>query len=271
MPQGLLQKFAATTAGAIAGFALLGAISPQSSQAASFTYQTDFSLTANSGPVPTLFPTIATGSAQFTKTDSVTLPGLFDYQVESFQLSLVPLSTTVTLDTLRQSQNAAVLSGLNAAVFAQVPPEFKKYSQILPSVLAGTSPNYIGDGDFPPLGTFSYSFSNQDVVMGRNLAATQVATLNLPPTDVAQISLLLGALPSLFPNGGTASIQFSQVATSVLPTAPSVSPVVLPEVLAVGGGESSAAVPEPTTMAGMALAGGAMAAARRRQKQKNAA
>lgn len=246
-----------TAVGTVASCALVGALVPQSSQAAVFTYDSAFSVTANSGALPTLFPTIATGSARFTKADSLTNPGLFDYQVENFQATLVPLNLNFTLDSLRQSQNVALFSSLNTAVFAQLPTEFQKYSQIIPSVLAGTSPNYTGDGDFPPLGTFSYSFSNQDVLNGVSLAVSQLPTLNLPATETAQLGLLLNALPTLFPNGGTASITVSQVE----------APLVAPEVT----DSTSAAVPEPTTIAGMALAGGTLAAARRRQKQRKAA
>ncbi len=259
MRKNFMQITTKTVMGTVASCALVGAIAPQPSQAAVFTYDSAFSLTANSGTLPTLFPTIATGSARFTKADSLTSPGLFDYQVENFQATLVPLNLNFTLDILRQPQNATLIGSLNTAVFTQLPTEFQKYSQIIPSVLAGTSPNYTGDGDFPPLGTFSYSFSNQDILNGVSLAVSQLPTLNLPAPDASQLSLLLNALPTLFPNGGTASITFSQVETAVAPST---------EESGVADSTSTAA-PEPTTIAGLALAGGAMIAARRRQKQKN--
>jgi hypothetical protein len=274
----LIQSLTHAAVGTVASCALVGAIAPQASQAAVFTYGSTFSLTANSGTLPVLLPEIATGSAQFTKADSVTFPGLFDYQVTDFQATLVPLSLSFTLDSLRQPQNAVLLNTLNTAVFAQVPAEFQNYRQILPSVLAGTSPNYTGDGDFPPLGTFSYTFSSQDVQNGVTLASTQLPALNLPPAETARISGLLGLLPSLFPNGGTASITLTQIGSTVAPVPPGEVSVPVPEasvpvpdsvVPDVSSSDSnSTAAPEPATIAGMALAGGALMAARRRKKQK---
>ncbi len=243
-----------------ASCALVGTIAPQPSQAAVFTYNSAPSVTTDSD---TLSPALAISFAQLTKVDNTTNLGLFDYQVKNFRATLVPLNLSLSLDGLYELQNAVLVTGLNT-IFAQIPAEFQKYNQINLHVQAG-----VGDpGSLKalPIGhfySFIYSFSNQDVLNGVNLAIAQLPTFNLPATETAQFEQLLNAMPTLFPNGGTARVTFHYLEP------PIPVPPVTSEASVISLESTSTAAPEPTTIAGLALAGGALAAARRHQKQRN--
>jgi hypothetical protein len=157
--------------------------------------------------------------------------------------------SSYTLAQLRTSSRAQTLAlALNTIA---VPT---KYQGILPNVLRNQPAfDYIGDGDFPPAGTFSYAFSGVTI-----------------PDSVRRSNPTLATLATLFRNGGRVTISSQRIgSTTTQARVAALEPAVdLPTLAAPTASE---AVPEPTTMAGLALAGAGMAIARRKRQQKDAA
>lgn len=127
------------------------------------------------------------------------------------------------------------------ALIPGVYPQYIQYQNVLPRILNGdpTEFDYIGDGDFPPA-DFSYAF---------------------PPFQPQSISYpfspLVAYFADLFPQGGQINFTTQLVADN------------LPAMATLGINDTSNAVatPEPTTLAGLGLAGLGLAIAHRR-KQK---
>lgn len=171
---------------------------------------------------------IATAAVIFSKAPSLTQAGLFDYTIESITASFQGINYSQA-DLLTPS-NIAFAQGLNAFLPS-------KYQQLLPNFLSGTTPTYTGDGDFPPADPLTYAFSAQEVSAGLSLLAP-----NLSPSQLSQVT----AIAALFPQGGEASFSSTLIASTP------------------GNLISSEGAPEPTTMAGLALAGLGLVGARRR-------
>jgi hypothetical protein len=246
-----IQRVAVTALGA--SLATLGAIAP--AQAATLNYTSTVSLFRTGTVNP-----LATSSFSFTKTDVA--PTLFNYTVTQANVQIVPplaalfnVPTSYTLNQLRANTTARnLILALNSTV--PLPTQYNKYRVILPNVLNGVTPNYQGDGDFPPAGRLSYSFTQRQI-----------------PTRVSGVSSsTLAAIRLLFPQGGRVTFT-SQLVTPPTPVARtaafSVPAAPAPASFAIDSPTQTAAVPEPATLAGLALAGGGLAAIRRR-RQKSA-
>jgi len=252
-----------TTAGTVACFAVMTAIAAPQSQAV--TISSTFTVTpfVTVTPQPVLAPVPAfSGNLIFTRTPIAAQPGFFDYEVTGFTASipsvlanLLGVPSTYTLSDLRTPANLDFAQAL-VPLLPNVDPGYgniRSYGRIIANVIANTpEPDDVDDEVFPPLGTFNADFSSADVALGISTARTYLAQLPSGPVR-NQVSNGLTGFGLLFPNGGRATVTNRELA----------------EVGGVGN-PATAAVPEPTTMAGLALAGAGLAAARRR-KQKTAA
>jgi len=224
-----------------ASVGILSALQTNQVQAAGFTYESDLSITSTAilPNQSTVQAPIANAAITFLKAPSAK-PGLFDYTLQSFTGSF--LSTTYSLSDTLIPTNVALAQSLS--VF--LPTEYKStYQILLANIVSGTVPTYTGDGDFPPVAPVSYAFSGQDVSAGVGFVTPYLST--------GQLSLV-GTIAALFPNGGEATFSSTIIASA-----------------SDSGSYASAGVPEPTTMAGLALAGAGLAAARRRLNKRKVA
>lgn len=243
-------KILKVAASVSASVTVLSAIASSPAHAAEF-YRSTFSVFSNT-PAPFTNP-LSTATVDFTKTGLSN--GLTGYEVTNANLTvtsplaqLLGVPSSYTLAQLRSSSRARTLAlALNTLA---APP---KYQGILPNVLANRPAfDYIGDGDFPPVGTFSYTFPG------------------LAPSQVPASNSTLAALASLFRNGGRVTVSSQRMGA----TAPQARVAALESAVdlpTLSAPTASEAVPEPTTMAGLALAGASMAIARRKHQQKDAA
>ncbi|SRR5579883_2077963 len=218
-------------------------------QAAVLTYESDLNVTAtvvlpNQSTAQT---PIANAAVIFTKAPSVAQPGLFDYEFKSFTGKL--LNATYTTADLLSPANITFVAGLNALLPS-------KYQTLLPAILNNTTPTYTGDGGFPPADPISYTFSSQDVSAGVSLVAP-----HLSPTQLNAVN----TIAALFPNGGEATLS-----STLIPGSSDSSSASFTTLIASNPSSSapSEGVPEPTTIAGLALAGAGMIAARRRLNRR---
>jgi hypothetical protein len=211
MSSGLLQKIAATTVGAAASVAVVGAIGwNQQAQAASFTYTSTIDATVSAFGVPSV-----SGSGVFTYLkQELATPGLYGYEVLDAAVTVGAQSYTLANFLADPAVQTQVSAFLNPVLGPLLPTP---YLTLVSNVLA-QDPNvfdYIGDGDFPPA-----NFQNRLITFGPSNAYSALVSFN----------------STFVVNGSTT------------PT--------------------SEAVPEPTTMLGLGLAGAGLAAARRRRKQE---
>lgn len=234
MFQRIVQQASALGVGAAVSIAAIGAF--QQAQAATFTYTSTLTVTANSFPGTS----IATGSATYTKTD---LPASqVGYKVTA--ANLVALGTDYTLaDLISNPAPAQLINGFLPT----------KYQGILPNILSNATYDYVGDGGFPPSNA-TYAFDATEVAAAIAQAQPYVATLS-PSQQV-----FFNSAAGLFAQGGTVSFSSQLVASQPDPVPPT---VVLPDVNVTG----AAAVPEPLTLAGTAIAGIGAVVARRRSRR----
>lgn len=232
----LIPKAVSGTIGTV-GLAAVGMLATSPAQAASLNFTSTISLFSNSSTAP-----LTSSVLNYTKTDVA--PQLVNYTLNSASLTFNPtlalllgLQTSYTRDSLNSDPTAQAL--VTTLTTALLPPEYAKYRGLLTSFLTPNAPvTYQGNGDFPPA-DFTYAFSGQ--VIPDTLSG-------VPPRALL-------ALRTAFAAGGR--VTFSSVSEAVVPSPP---PVIPP----------TEAVPEPTTMAGLALASAGMAIVRRK-RQKDAA
>jgi hypothetical protein len=236
MSKNKFQAIAFTAASVLASVAVVSALSTSQAQAAVLTYESELTITA---VTPALPVSIANATVTFLKAPSAVQPGLFDYTLQSFTGSF--LSTTYSLANTLTPTNVALAQSLS--VF--LPSAYQaKYQTLLLNVVNGTVPTYTGDGDFPPAAPIAYAFSSQDVSKGVSSVAPFLSTEQLS---------LVNTIAALFPAGGEATFSSTLFAS------------------ASSTGGAAAGAPEPTTMAGLALAGAGLAAARRRLNKRQKA
>ncbi|AFY55990.1 PEP-CTERM putative exosortase interaction domain-containing protein [Rivularia sp. PCC 7116] len=234
----IFKKAALFGASTVASVAVTGTMMASSAQAATMTYRSEFSVTSNSLNNADLI----TGHFDFSKTEENN--GEFSYKVTSFNANV--LNERITLSDMRANQNPFL------AINQTFVP--RKYQTILPSVLAGESPNYTGDGDFGE-GNLSYTFG------------FDLGNPNFQPDDFdfAFSSEDLDNVATLASN----------VITSV---DPSFTQFYVPFALRQGGqiNITTKAVPEPATIFALGAVGVGLTATRRKRaskkiKQKTAA
>ncbi|XGV96736.1 MAG: PEP-CTERM sorting domain-containing protein [Leptolyngbya sp. BL-A-14] len=237
------KKTLKSLAAATASVAILSALQTKPAQAAVLTYTSDLNITSTVllPNQSTVQAPVANASVTFLKVPSVVQPGLFDYTFTSFTASF--LSTPYTLSDLLTPTNVALAQSLSPFL----PTEYQgKYQTLVSNLVSGTVPTYTGDGDFPPATPISYAFSGKDVSAGVSSVTPYLSTEQLS---------LVSTIASLFPNGGEATFSSTLIASSDPGS----------------GSYSSEGAPEPTTMAGLALAGAGMMAARRRLSKRKIA
>ena len=249
MSHKMFQSIAFTAIGSVASLALINALPMYSAQAAVLTYESNLSVTSTvilPNQATTQVP-IANATVTFLKAPS-SQPNLFDYTFQSLTASF--LSTTYTQADLLTPTNIALAQSLTTFL----PTEYQsRYQTLLSNVVSGTVPTYTGDGDFPPATPLSYTFSAQDVGEG-----VQKLSPSLSPSQLSVVN----AIAALFPNGGETTLS-----STVIASTPDISPAVAEN----SSTATAEGAPEPTTMAGLALAGAGMAAARRRLSKRKIA
>lgn len=221
------QKAVLFSVGTVVGLAATGTIMINPVQAATISYNSEFSVTSNS-----LNDEVATGNFSFTKTELAS--GKFSYKLTSFDASFgaFGINKSLTLNDIKA--NPTPFIGLNQAF---VP---NKYQNILPSVLAGEYSNYIGDGDFPP-DDFTYEFTGEEFKDIQNKLTPFVSAF-MPSIDNQQSTSLLNLA---FGKGGKVSLTTTQVSQSRF---------------------VQTSVPEPTTIFGIGVVGVGLTAIRRKNK-----
>lgn len=220
------------TVSAVVGVAATGVSYSKPAHAAVFNYTSTINLYSSN-----LMTDVANGAIGYTKAD---LPsGDVGYELRSLNLAILNLTFT-----LQDLLNPAVTTKVASLVAGLLPPNYQpiwsQYEPVLARVVK-QDPNefdYIGDGGFPPPDG-SHTFG---------LGLLELTSLK---TKVADIEYAPAALDLLFGNGGTVTVDFRSEFTPVVATV---------------SGSSTEAVPEPTTIAGLALAGSGLVAARRRKK-----
>lgn len=225
------------TVSAVVGVAATGISDPQPARAAVFNYTSTINIYSSN-----LMTDVANGSIGYTKAD---LPsGDVGYELRSLNFTILNLVFTLR-DLLNPAVTTKVASLVTGLLPASYQPAWSQYEAVWARVVK-QDPNefdYIGDGGFPP----------PDAAHTFGLGLSELTSLK---AKVADIEYAPAALDLLFGNGGTVTVDLRSELT----------PSQLPPLVATAPGPSTEAVPEPTTIAGLALAGSGLAAARRRKQ-----
>lgn len=203
---------------------------------------------ATSAAVSVLSPTSTAQAATFKSVFDVTAPSILG------PTTLLTGDLTFTKTQLNSTQIGYRVQDSNASLL------FLGQTYSFGSLFAPADPtafNYVSDTDLLPVGAATYSFTAADVSNG--LGAAQGLLTQLPPNTIpASITQGINLLPILFPNGGQVRLTTTEVFRPIPDPIPNFNP---------GTSGGSAAAPEPTTIAGLTLAGYGLAAMRRRRQK----